>query len=442
VGDVLSEDLISALSRVAGLKVISRASAFRFRERPKNIGAIRDSLHVAAILEGTVRRIGERLHVTAELVDVSDDSQLWSETYQGSREDLATIEREIVNDVGVEGGLQTQLGRALTHLAHLSRARSKTRSLYTQARFFWNKRTEQDLEKAIDLFQSILAEDPRYAPAYAGLAEAYGVLQNWGERRPSDIWPSAELAARKAVALDDSLAEAHVSLGHIKAVLQHDWLGAGTEFRRAMDLDPGSATAHFWYATLFLAPLGRLNEALRGLQEAMNLDPLAPNILVMTGEILRYRGYYEEARQYQEQALQIEPRSVAAYEALARTDILDRKFGRALVELEHAQEIAPKRSLPLAYMVYAHVGSGNLLMARTLISRLHSRAQHEYVSSFPLGTTHLALGDRGEAIRLLDRGAREGAYYVSLLGVEPLYRELYGDARFRLLLKKVGLLSN
>lgn len=174
----------------------------------------------------------------------------------------------------------------------------------------------------------------------------------------------------------------------------------------------------------------------------MNLDPLAPNILVMTGEILRYRGYYEEARQYQEQALQIEPRSVAAYEALARTDILDRKFGRALVELEHAQEIAPKRSLPLAYMVYAHVGSGNLLMARTLISRLHSRAQHEYVSSFSLGTAHLALGDRGETIRLLDRGAREGAYYVSLLGVEPLYRELYGGARFRLLLKKVGLLSN
>jgi TolB-like protein/Tfp pilus assembly protein PilF len=346
--DGLTEELINVLAKIEGLRVTSRTSAFAWKSKNEPIRRIGEQLNVNTVLEGSVRKAGNRLRITAQLVNVADDSHLWSERYDREMEDVFVVQDEIARAI-VEALKIKLVGEEQCQLVQCATKSIEAYNLYLQGRFHWNKRSKEGFERAIKYFEQALQIDPKYAPAYAGLADCYTLLASYGYLAPQEGFPKAREAATKALEIDEALAEAHASLAAIKLNYEQDLQGAEQEIERAIVLNPNYATAHHWHTATLLG-LGRTEEALAAIQRALELDPLSAIIRVTTGETFQLAGRLAEAEEHLHKALEINPNLIGAYIGLAKAKQLSGAWKEAEEVLQSAIASAPDDGRPrLAY---------------------------------------------------------------------------------------------
>lgn len=354
--DGLTEELINVLAKIEGLRVTSRTSVFAWKSKNEPIRRIGEQLNVNTVLEGSVRKAGNRLRITAQLVNVADDSHLWSERYDREMEDVFVVQDEIARAI-VEALKIKLVGEEKCQLVKCATNSIEAYNLYLQGRFHWNKRSKEGFERAIKYFERALQIDPNYAPAYAGLADCYTLLASYGYINPQEGFPKAREAALKALDLNEALAEAHASLAAIKLNYDQDLQRAEQEIERAIELNPNYATAHHWHAATLLG-LGRIEEALAAIQRALELDPLSAIIRVTAGETFQLAGRLNEAEEHLQKALEINPNLIGAYIGLAKAKQLSGDWKEAEEELQRAITNAPDDGRPrLAYALHlAYLG--------------------------------------------------------------------------------------
>lgn len=435
--DGLTEELINALTKVEGLRVVAWSSAFQLKGKPRDIRRIAEQLGVRAVLEGSVRRMQDRLRITAQLVDTEDGHYLWSETYERPLKDIFTIEDEISS--AIVGVLRIKLtGPAGQSLVTRYTENLQAYHLYLKGRFQWNKRSEEDLYKALGFFEQAKERDPNYAPAYAGLADTYIMLGEHGSVPALSIMGKARAAACRALEIDARLAEAHVSLGSISALYEWNWTEAEQHFRRAIELNPSYPTAHQWYGYDYLAPQGRLLEALAELERAHHLDPLSLIIATSVGLLYDMKRQHERAREYYEKVLEMEPRFVRAHLSAGRSYLHQNLYPEAIAMFEKARELTPSSPVPLALLAHAYNVSGAPVEAERLRQALEQYSRTCNVSSYLLARACLGF-DHDRAFTFLERALEERDPRLPHLGVSPIWDCVRDDPRFAMLLNRMGL---
>ena len=441
--DGLTEELIDALSNVEGLSVVSRTSAFRFKGQREDIRKIGQELNVATLLEGTVRHAGNRLRATAQLVSVSDGYQLWSEKYDRSLEDVFAVQEEIAQAIVQKLKIKL-VGEEETRLVKQHTEVLQAYDLYLKGRFFWYKRSDQGFMRATDHFEGAVAQDPKYALAYAGLADAYALvgIAEYGIRPPAEVMPKAKEAARRAIELDPSLAEAHTTLAHMAAFYDWDWDAADEAFRHAVELNKDYPMSHHWNA-LYLAAMGRHEEALAAENRALALDPLSLIINKNVGTILYYARRYDDAVSQYLRTLELDPAFVRthyylglAYEQLGLAE-------RAVAEFQKATELSGGNTVCSALLAHAYAAAGDEDRAREVRDDLIAARQGggRHVPAFNIALAYLGLGDIDEAFNWLNSALDERSSWLVSLNVEPLFDTIRADPRFAQLIEGVGLPS-
>jgi TolB-like protein/Flp pilus assembly protein TadD len=346
LSDGLAEGVIDSLSGFPRLTVASRDASFRYKGQAADPRQVARELKVTGVLLGSLSGNGDGLSVTLELVNGADGRRLWREEYAGQLSSLVTLRQQITAAVAQQLGLQGSDRVRLTPQT----TNSEAYQLYLRGRYLWNKRTEDGFTRGLEYFQQALARDPNYALAYTGLADCYNLLGIWGTLAPHEAMPKVKEAALKAIALDDSLAEAHTSLAFVQWVYDWDLAGAEAEFRRALELDPDYATAHDWYA-YYLASLDRFDEAISHVTRAQQLEPVSLSINTDVGEIYYWAGHHDRAIAALHSVLQVEPDFAMARNILGLTYLKVGRLREAIDELEHANRLAtgPRMLSTLAY---------------------------------------------------------------------------------------------
>ncbi len=402
--DGMTGELIYTLSRLPALRVIAQTSAMKYRDSRKSVAEIAKELNVGTVIEGSVRKAGSRVRITLQLVDAESEEYLWSEAYDRNLEDVFALQEEIAQQVAQV--LQVELlGKERSRVCVPPAADVDAYMLYLQGRHFWNRRSEEGVRRAAELFEQAICLDDRYAPAYAGLADAHAVLVNWGYAPKRDALKEARQAAEKAIALDPSLAEAHASLGLVLLEEADDLARAEESFRRATALNPSYAPAHHWLANV-LHTTGRTEEGLQEIRKALQLDPLSPTIAVVAGEFLYEAGREDEAISQWRRALEIAPGFVRARFSLAHAYQAAGDWERANEALTQALTADPEA--PTAHAEYgAHLLClGRVEEARAALRRAAARA-HAPFSGHHLGLALVCSGAEDTAREMLARATEQ-----------------------------------
>jgi TolB-like protein/Flp pilus assembly protein TadD len=432
----VQDEILTRLAKIGELKVISRTSTQRFKSAPNDLRQIAQQLGVANILEGSVQKTTDQVRVNVQLINALNDAHLWAETYDRKLTDIFAVESEIAKTVAEN--LQAKLnGRAEKVLAARPTENPQAHELYLKGRYFWNKRTTQNLEKAIGFFQQAIDLDPNYALAYAGLGDAHSIVPIYAGTPPKDDVPKALAAARKAVEIDDSLAEAHTSLANA-LVMNLPLATAEPEFRRAIELNPNYATAHQWFGECLFGE-GRYPEALAELERAHELDPLSLIINASYGMALAGAGRTAEAIDQLHKAIDLEPNLIAAHSMLGQTFEAEGKLSEAIAEYDKVRELAPT---PASYAVlaFAHAKAGRSAEARKILDELTNQSRDRYIGAYALAVVHLALGEKEEGLRFLekafdDRDILLQGFYGSIKTDKRL-DSLRGNPRFERLVQR------
>ena len=434
----MAEELINALVKLEGLKVVARTSSFQFGGKDQDIRRIGEQLDVNTVLEGSVRKAGSRLRVTAQLINVSDGYHLWSEKYDRDMEDIFAIQDEI--SLAIVDKLKVKLlGKEKKALVKHSTENLEAYNLYLKGRYHWNKRTPEGLNKAIEHFKEAIEIEPLYGLAYTGLADCYSMLVQAQVFRPHEGFPEAKAAAEKALEIDNSLGEAHASLGLIKWSYEWDWEGAERELTRAVELNPNYATAHQWYA-MHQAMLGKFEQAISKIKKAQELDPLSPIIYVAAGWLFLLARKYDQAIEQSQKALDIDPNFGFAnypiswaYEqkGMHKEAIEEYLKGVASFGLLNAEEL---KSLRKAYSISGYQG---FWQKHLDISK--QKSKKSYVPSYEIASIYARLGNGNQALEWLQKAFEERDYNMGDLLVDPFFDSLRTDPRFKKLLKKVRL---
>jgi TolB-like protein/DNA-binding winged helix-turn-helix (wHTH) protein/Tfp pilus assembly protein PilF len=432
----LTEEMIAQLGRLhPRLAVIARTSAMQYAGTNKSIGQIGNELDLDYIVEGSVRRAEDRVRITAKLIQVSDQTQLWVEHYERGGGDVLALQSEVARRIA--GSLAVELLPA--HRGPPGPSGTTTPvayEAYLKGRFFWNKRREETIRKSIEYFQQAIQHDPRYAPAYSGLADAYIVLETYSALSAKQTLPLARAAATKALELDDSIAETRTTLAAIRH-LEWDWTGAEMEFRRALELNPNYATAHQWYSE-YLTMVGRIDEAVAEAKLAQELDPLSIIINYVLGYNLYVARRYDEAIAQYCKALEIDPTFYAARFAAANTYEQKGMYAEALAEWQGIMiDGGRKQEAEELGRVFATSGYASVLKKRHL--QLIERSQKEYVESLLIARLCLKVGRRDEAFEWLEKAYHERRQRLGYLKVDPVYDSIRGDPRYLDLLRRIGL---
>ena len=431
--DGMTEEIIDALAKVEGFRVVARTSSFAFKDKQQDIREIGRKLNVGAVLEGSVRKDGNLLRVTAQLNSVADGYHLWSQTYERELKDVFTVQDEIAK--AIVNTLQLKLASPQPKRAENVEAYD----LYLQGRYHWDRWRTEGAETALQFFERATEKDPKYAAAYAGIADSYAWLSFFGTLPPNEAMPKARAAAEKAIALDDSLAEAHTSLGYVKALYDFDWAGAEHEFRRATQLNPGLADAHFGYGIVFLAPQGRADESLREMLLARDLDPLSPVINTYLALAYFFNNQSEQGLVYDKKALDLDPSFVEARLDLAMHG-LDPKAGSNIFEsnLAAAKGLAPESRIDLEYALgYAVRGKKDEALA--LVHKWDKPTTGVFVRPSSIAMVYGALGDKEQMFIWLDRAYAERDGMLAFINKQGCFRRYLDDPRFVALDQKLGL---
>ncbi|HEX6054104.1 MAG TPA: protein kinase [Gemmatimonadaceae bacterium] len=436
--DGLTDELISALGKVAGLKVAGRTSVFALKGRNLAARAIADTLGVTAVLEGSVRRAGQRLKVSAQLVNAADDGVLWTDTYDRQLADVFAVQediaRAIVAALSARVGLLEQGG---ANLVARPPASLEAYELYLKGRHFWRNPTTRDaLERAAEYFARATVLDPTFARAYSGLSDAHTILAVFGFGPAHEEFTKAKAAALAALELDPELAEAHVSLAHISFVYEFDWATAERQFRRAIALDPSHPPAHYMFAVC-LQDQGRFDEALAEMTLARTMDPLAPHVAHLFGRVYVNARRPDDAIPHLQEAVELLPNHGIAYQQLGHAYLLKGMHEEAIGAFTRAAELSGPRDQ--AHLAYGYAVTGRRDEARRIVSELVTPATQPHVLPFHLAMAFAGLGEVDIAFDWLERGLANRASFMDGVAVTPAFEPLHADARWQPLLRRMGL---
>jgi serine/threonine-protein kinase len=435
--DGMTDELITALTKVEGLRVASRTSVFALKNVREDVRTLGARLNVSTVLEGTVRKAGNKIRVTVQLTSVRDGRTLWSERYDRELADVFAIQDEIAGTI-VRTLRSTLLGDLGDPTPVRYTANVRAYSLYLKGRFWWNRRTQADIAQGIRYFEQAIAEDPGYALAYSGLADSYALDLDYRGVPVVEGMERAKAEARKAIGLDETLAEAHTSLAWVTFIYDWDWRAAEREFRRAIELNPRYSTARQWYAWYLMA-MGRLDEALAEGRVAVELDSASVSIRRSLGWLLYYSRQSESALENLRRALTMDPTAEETHRLLALVYLQQGRYDDAAAAFREA--IANSGNPVLAMSGLGHVAArrGRLDQARKVLSDLEERARSQYVSPVPMVGLQVALGDFDSAFEGLERAHEERRGWLAYLRIEPMLQPLHGDARFQRLLERMRL---
>jgi TolB-like protein/tetratricopeptide (TPR) repeat protein len=435
--DGMTEEMISQLGRLnpQQLGIIARTSVMQYKNSTKGIDQIGRELQADYIVEGSIRRDGQGVRITVQLIQVEDQAQIWTATYSRDLPDVLEVQSEVAAHIARE------LACELLPDFRVTAQRWRTVDpdaieCYLRGRFFWNQRSEEGVLSAIRCFEEALEHDPSCAPAYASIAGCYAMLPWFGALTPHQAAPKAKAAAQKALQIDDSLAEAHGSLGMVRFWYDWDWGAAEAAFRRALELNANCAVVHQWYAA-FLNAMGQFAQATVQQQTAQDLDPLSLIIAANACDSCFYTGRYDEAIIYLRCVLEREPRFSPAHFNLGRVYIQKKMYAEAIACFEKAVQLSGNRE-GLPALGYACARGGHEARARAILEEVSQSVPHRYMSSTMIALIHLGLGAYDTALNLLERAVQERCYWLVFLKVDPMFAPLRGLSRFEQLLARVG----
>jgi len=439
VSDGFTEEIISQLGRLNHdqLRVIARTSMMTYKGSRKPIKEIAQELGVNYVLEGSIRKTGDGLRVTAQLIRADDQTHLWAREYDRPLGDLVQVQGEVAQAVAQE--IQVQLSPEVKEtLAGAQPVDPEAYSAYLKGRFFWNKRSGDSLTTAVGFFEETIQRNPKYAPAYAGLADAYNALMFYGFMSGAEGIPKAKAAAMKAVELDGSLAEGHASLGYVYFMWEWNWAAAEKEFQRAIQLDANYVSAHHWYA-LYLAALGRAPESLAQIHQAREIDPLSVIVTAASGYVAYFARQNDQAAAESEAALQKDPDFMAAHVVLGLASEGQANYGKAILEFQKTLQLSNVRpGAYLDYLGHAYAISGNRAEAEKILVALKDQAKSGKTTSYQAPTL-IALGRNDEAMEVLEEGFEGRSDGLLWLKVDPRFDALRADSRFQYLLRRAGM---
>jgi TolB-like protein len=434
--DGMTDELISVLSKIKGLRVVARTSAMRFKGEKATAGRIGQELRVGSLIEGSVRKAKNRVRIAVQLVNTQSEEQLWAETYDRDLQDVFSVQTDIAQQVAA--ALELRLGvRESSALKPQPTQNPEAYAFYLKGRYHWNSRAENEVNRAIKYFEEAIGRDPQYAPAYVGLADCHSVLGFYAYRRPSAVFPRAKELAEKALSLDDNLAEAHASLGSPLMQYYFDWKRAASELDRALELNPSYATAHMWRATHHAA-LGRFSDSLAEIRRATELDPLSMIILTDMAKDLYLAKRYDEAIDQYRKSLQVDANFPIAHKGLAEVYVQEGMNDEAVAEIEKAIELSGRSIFILDDLGYIYARAGKNSEAMKILADLDKTAGDQYVPAYGRAVIYAALGDKEKTLSWLEKAYEERSFLV-YLKVDPAFDTFRDEERFAMVLDKMDL---
>lgn len=435
--DGITEELITNLTKINALHVISRTSAVHYRGSAKTLPQIAQELGVDAVIEGAVQRSGDRVRVSAQLVEGRTDRHLWANSYERDLRDVLTLEGDVARDIAREIRLKLT-PQEDARLVHVRPVNPDAHEAYLKGLYYWNKLTEKDVNKSITYFEESIRLAPDFAPAYAGLAFSYNLLASSEYVAPKDAYLKAKRLARKALELDENLAGAHAALGFALCFSDWDWLAAEAEFKRANELEPNGEGGHSVYA-LFLGNMGRHQEAVSELKKDLELDPLSVLSRWNLGCEYWVGAEFGPATEQFEKILEIAPNSPDEHQGLGIVYTLQRRYAEAIPELQKAVTISPDNAWFRASLGYVYAAEGNQQAAQQVLADLKQLSKRKYVSPYLIATVYSGLGDKDSAFHWLEIAFGERDDLLVTVKVDPMFASLRSDARFATLLRRIGL---
>ena len=434
--DGMTDELISDLGQISALRVISRTSVMTYKHTRKSLPQIARELNVDAVVEGTVLRSGDDVRITAQLIDGSADRHLWSQSYQGQLRDTLALQNNVARAIAdqIRISVNPQEQSALRNIRVVNPVAYES---YLKGRFFWNKRTADGLKVALAYFNEAIDEDPKYAQAYSGLADTYALLGDWqyAVMTPKEALPQAKAAAMKALELDSALGEAHTSLAFCLDGFDWNFDAAGNEFRRAIELNPGYATAHHWYAW-HLALLRRYDEAIVEMKKAMNVDPLSIIINADLAELLSLAHATDESIQQSRKTIEMDPAFGLAHNHLGQAYLQKHMNSEAVAELQEAVKLSNGSPTCIANLARANAASDKKSEAVKLLGDLKKRSTPGQSFASEIAVIYASLGDTDQAMSWLEKGHEE-RFNPGVL-IRPGFDPLRADPRFEDLVRRSG----
>ena len=421
------------------MRVISRTSVMAYRRTREPLPQIARKLGVDAVVEGTVLRSGNQVRITAQLIEASADKHLWAQSYEGDLRDTLALQNQVARAIAeqIRISLNPQEDGALKGSKVVD---PEAYVSYLKGRYFWNKRTGEALKKAIEYFNEAIAKDPAYGQAYAGLADSYALLGNsdFSVMSPQEAYPKAKAAATKALELDNSLAEAHTSLASCLGLSEWHWDAADKEYKRAIALNPGYATAHQWYA-MQLSILGRSEEAIAEIRKAESLDPLSLIISAGVADVLFAAHRYDESIQQSRSVIDMDANFAIAHFELGQALAQKKMYNEAIEELQKANELSGGDPTCIAVLAYAYAASGRAEEARKLLNELKGRPNHRFSYAAYEALIYASFDDKDHALVLLEKAYEDRFDALALRS--PAFDALRSDPRFLNLMRRIALPS-
>jgi eukaryotic-like serine/threonine-protein kinase len=434
----ISEALINSLSELQRLKVIARSTAFHYKGKDIDLRRVGRELKVAAVLTGRVRQAQDALSIQVDLVDAATGAQLWGEEYHRKISDVIAVKQAIAREVTEKLKLKLS-GEEQRRLAKDDSTNTEAYRFYLRGRYFWNKRTPGGIKQAITEFQHAIERDPNFALGYVGLADCYTGLTFYNFAAPHEAMPKAKESAIKAVLLDNTVAEAHASLGHIVMNYDWDWPRAENEFKRSIELKPDYATAHQWYAIHYLTATGRLEEAVQEMKKALELEPASLVMNTFMGATLYYAGRYDEAIDQCRRTIEMDPNFAVAHWHLGLAYEQKQAFDEAIEEFKKAISLSGGSPLMRAALGHAYAKSQRADEANKILDELNELAKQQYVSPLELALIYVALGNDDKAFQFLEKAYAEHSFHLVNLNVSPQFKSIRSDLRFQQLVQRIGL---
>jgi TolB-like protein/Tfp pilus assembly protein PilF len=422
----LTEALITTLAKIGELRVVSRTSSMLYKGVRRPLREIARELEVDTIVEGTVLRAGTRVRITAQLIDPQQEAHLWAESYERDLSDVLALQAEVAHAIAREVHVKLT-PQELVHLAQVRRVNPQAYEAYLKGRYYWNKRSREGHASAIQYFQQAIIEDPGYATAYSGLADATSILSLWGLSPPKEGCARAKNLALKALELDNSLAEIHTSLAWSTVHYDYDFTTAEKEFERALELNPRYVTAHLWFG-MMLGMMGCYEEAYTELKRALRLDPQWSNVHFGLAFVYWCGGRYDQAIETCNKALGLDPNSVQALVWLGISLVAKSMYEPAIAALERAVQLSQRAPVAVACLSEAYAAAGNSHDAQNL---LHELTGQQHVTAYFVSRIYAALGNENEAVEWLETGCREHGEWMILLKVDPRFDDLRSDPRIQ-----------
>ena len=436
--DGITEELINALTQVEGLRVVARTSAFAFKRLHRDVRTIGKELNVGIVVEGTVRKAGDRLRITAQLINVLSGYHLWSQQYDRKLEDVFAIQEEISRAIvkALRIRLAGELSRSLVnkHTDNL-----EAYNLYFKGLHRWHKQTKEEIKRACRYFEEAAQKDPNFAPAYVGISDCYRLLGWWGAWPPREAMQKARVAALKSVEIDSRLGAAHRVLAGVKGHTWEDWPGAEEGFLRAIELNPADAITHAAYGIVLLAPMGRGEEAIEQLRQAHDLDPLSPFHAAILGWALHLGRDFDEAIEQASGALDLDPNFYLAHLVKGWAYEQKSQFEEALDSFENTRSSAGPIPLVLSSLAHAHALCGATKEATKLLNDLKGMATERYVPPLDIAVVYAGLSEKELALEWLEKAYADRTPRLSSVCLDPRFDSLRTEPRFTALLNNMGL---